>query len=689
MFAGQGSGIMLATYDDPGNSTAAQRLRPGTLRRILSYAKPHSRESALLLFLTLLDSLIIVSTPLLLKEIIDVGILQKDTTTLTVISLVVAGLALLDALLQLAQSWYAGRISQGVSYDLRVEAFTHVQRQPLAFFTRTQTGSLVSRLNTDVVGAQHALGTLLGSLSSVFTVVLVLGSMFYLSWLVSLFALLVLPVFMIPGALIGRRLTRYSREQMQMNAELGATIGERFNVAGAMLSKLFGRPRDEADLFAKRAGKVRSVGITWTVLSRLTVIIMTLLAAVVTALVYGLGGALVINGTFQVGTLVALAALLARLYGPITQLSSVQGDAHTAMVSFDRIFELLDLKPLITERDGAVELPAPDRGPAPEIAFDQVSFRYPRASEVSLASLESNALPADERSKEPPEVLHDVSFTVPPGKLTALVGPSGVGKTTATHLVSRLYDPTAGSVRIAGLDLRDVTLDSLRRTVGVVSQDAHLFHDTIRNNLTYARPGATEEELIEACRAAQIWDTISGLPSGLDTVAGDRGYRLSGGEKQRLALARLLLKAPSIVVLDEATAHLDSESEAAIQRALKTALRGRTSVVIAHRLSTIREADQILVFDEGRIRERGTHDELLAAGGLYAELYHTQFARQGANGSGPAPAAPAGADGRQPPEPAPQAAPGNMLFFDGSGPDDGGAPGGGVWHTTGQGPGGR
>ncbi len=688
MFAGQGSGIMLATYDDPGNSTAAQRLRPGTLRRILSYAKPHSRESVLLLVLTLLDSLIIVSTPLLLKEIVDVGILQKDTSTLTVVSLVVAGLAVLDALLQLAQSWYSGRISQGVSYDLRVQAFAHVQRQPLAFFTRTQTGSLVSRLNTDVVGAQHALGTLLGSLSSVFTLVLVLGSMFYLSWLVSLLALLILPLFMIPGALVGRRLTRYSREQMQMNAEMGATIGERFNVAGAMLSKLFGRPREEAELFAKRADKVREVGVTWTVLSRLTVIIMTLLAAVITALVYGLGGALVVNGTFQVGTLVALAALLARLYGPITQLSSVQGDAHTAMVSFDRIFELLDLKPLITEREGAVDLPAPDGAAAPEVAFEGVSFRYPPASEVSLASLESNALPADERAKETPEVLHDVSFTVPSGKLTALVGPSGVGKTTATHLVSRLYDPTAGSVRIAGQDLRDVTLDSLRSTVGVVSQDAHLFHDTIRNNLTYARPGATEEELIEACRAAQIWDTISSLPSGLDTVAGDRGYRLSGGEKQRLALARLLLKAPSIVVLDEATAHLDSESEAAIQRALKTALRGRTSVVIAHRLSTIREADQILVFDEGRIRERGTHDELLAAGGLYAELYHTQFARQAAGG-GPEPAVPGPVAER---EPAPQMAPGgpgHMVFFDGDGPDGGGAPGGGVWHTNGQGPGGR
>ncbi len=690
MFAGQGSGIMLATYDDPGNSTASQRLRPGTLRRILAYAKPHSRESVLLVLLTVLDSLIIVSTPLLLKEIIDVGILEKNTTVLTVISLVVAGLALLDAGLQLAQSWYSGRISQGVSYDLRVQAFTHVQRQPLAFFTRTQTGSLVSRLNTDVVGAQHALGTLLGSLSSVFTLVLVLGSMFYLSWLVSLVALVILPVFMIPGALVGRRLTRYSREQMQMNAEMGATIGERFNVAGAMLSKLFGRPREEARLFAERAEKVRKVGITWMVLSRLTVIIMTLLAAVVTALVYGLGGAMVVDGTFQVGTLVALAALLARLYGPITQLSSIQGEAHTAMVSFDRIFELLDLKPLITERENATDLPAPDDGAAPEITFDGVSFRYPKASEVSLASLESNALPADERAQESPEVLRDISFTAPSGKLTALVGPSGVGKTTATHLVSRLYDPSAGSVRIAGQDLRDVTLDSLRRTVGVVSQDAHLFHDTIRNNLEYARPGATEEELIEACRAAQIWDTISALPSGLDTVAGDRGYRLSGGEKQRLALARLLLKAPSIVVLDEATAHLDSESEAAVQRALKTALRGRTSVVIAHRLSTIREADQILVFDEGGIRERGTHEELLAAGGLYAELYHTQFARQAVNGSGSAPDEPGAAEERRPQETAPQMMPGGMVFFDGSGPDDGGgAPGGGVWHTNGPGPGGR
>jgi ATP-binding cassette subfamily B protein len=410
---------------------------------------------------------------------------------------------------------------------------------------------------------------------------------------------------------------------------MGSTMTERFNVAGAMLVKLFGRPDNESRVFADRAARVRDIGVTQAMYGSSLFIALTLLASLATAVVYGVGGDLVIRGAFQVGALVALAGLLSRLYGPITSLSNVQVNVMTALVSFDRVFEVLDLKPLIADRPDAVALtlPAPDGRPA-DVVFDDVSFRYPAASDVSLASLESIALPAPERTDANLGVLHDLSFTAPARQLTALVGPSGAGKTTITSLVSRLYDPDEGTVRIGGFDLRDVTQNSLHDVVGVVTQDAHLFHDTIRANLAYARPGATEQELVDACRAAQIWDLLSVLPDGLDTVVGDRGYRLSGGEKQRVALARLLLKAPAVVVLDEATAHLDSESEAAVQRALKTALTGRTSLVIAHRLSTIREADQILVIDEGRIRERGRHEELLAAGGLYAELYRTQFARQ-------------------------------------------------------------
>ncbi|MEU5951962.1 ABC transporter ATP-binding protein [Streptomyces sp. NPDC047525] len=597
--------------------------------------KSHKPAFAFLLLTTVVDSLIIVSTPLLLKVIIDEGILKDDAGVITTVALVVAGLAVVDAVAQLVQSYFSGRIGQGVSHDLRVEVFKHVQRQPMAFFTRTQTGLLASRLNGDVMLAQQALTTMLVSATSVLTVALVLAEMFYLSWIISLIAIAMLPLFIIPGIYVGRRLQHYSRAQMQANGELGGIINERFNVGGAMLAKLFGRPREEAAAFEARAGEVRQVGIIWTVYSRLSFVFMALLASLATALVYGVGGGLVLNDVFRIGTLVALAALLGRLYGPITQLSSLQSNALTAMVSFDRIFEVLDLKPLIEEKPDPVALAAPGSGPAPEIEFDQVSFRYPRASDVSLASLESNALSAVERAKETAEVLHGMTFRVPSGKLTALVGPSGGGKTTATHLVSRLYDPTSGSVRIDGHDLRDVSLDSLRDVVGVVSQDAHFYHDTIRVNLSYARPDATQRDLLRACDAAQIGDLIRSLPSGLDTVVGDRGFRLSGGEKQRLALARLLLKAPSIVVLDEATAHLDSESEAAIQLALTTALRDRTSLVIAHRLSTIREADQILVIDEGVVRESGTHEELLAAGGLYSELYHTQFNRPSTNGAGP------------------------------------------------------
>ena len=497
-----------------------------------------------------------------------------------------------------------------------------------------------------MVGAQQAItSTLSGVVSNLLSLVVILITLFYLSWLVSLIALAMIPLFILPARLVGRRMQRLTRESMQLNAEMSSTMTERFNVAGAMLVKLFGRPREETDAFSLRAGQVRDIGVVTAMYGQVFFVALTLLASLVTAVVYGLGGTLVINGTFQIGTLVALTTLLGRVYGPITSLSNVQISVMTALVSFDRVFEVLDLKPLIADKPDAVSLPrsaappAAEPGttgntiqdaPAPEIEFAGVSFRYPSASEVSLASLESIALPAPERRDAGAGVLHEVSFRAPPGRLTALVGPSGAGKTTITALAARLYDPNSGTVRIGGYDLRDVTQESLHNVVGVVTQDAHLFHDTIRANLTYARPEATELELIGACEAAQIWDLISSLPDGLDTVVGDRGYRLSGGEKQRVAVARLLLKAPSVVVLDEATAHLDSESEVAVQRALKTALAGRTSLVIAHRLSTIREADQILVVDAGRITERGTHAELLEAGGLYADLYHTQFAGQAA-----------------------------------------------------------
>ena len=620
------------------DSITRQRIKPGTVKRIIPYARRYRWPLALVVFLTALDSVITVANPLILGWIIDKGILPRHLSVVVWLASIAAGLALLDTIVIYTQAWTSARIGQGLVYNLRTQVFSHVQRQPLAFFTRAQTGSLVSRLNTDVIGAQQAITSLLSQVvSGALTLILVLAAMFALSWQISLISLVAIPCFVLPGRLIGRRLQRLAREQMQLDAELGSMMNERFNVAGALLSKLYGRPDEEEGIFARRAGRVRDVSIMTSMYSRSFFLVIALLAALIFALVYGLGGDLAIDGTIQLGTLVAMVTLLGRLYGPIGQLTNLQLNVLTALVSFDRVFEVLDLKPLIAQRPGAVALtaPTPGNGGAPQIEFEDVSFRYPTATEVSLPSLESIARPAPERGDDG-WTLRDVSFLAPAGKLTALVGPSGAGKTTITLLVPRLYDPSEGTVQIGGQDIRDLTLKSLHDTVGVVTQDAHLFHDTIRANLAYARPGATERELIEACEAARIWDLISSLPNGLDTVAGDRGYRFSGGEKQRVALARLLLKAPAIVVLDEATAHLDSESEAAIQQALKTALTGRTSLVIAHRLSTVRDADQILVVDQGRIREQGTHEDLLTAGGLYAELYRTQFARQPGRPSEPA-----------------------------------------------------
>jgi ATP-binding cassette subfamily B protein len=642
---GHGGQIMMMRGFARDPSVTKQKLKPGTVRRIAGYARRYRWDLAIFLAAAALDAVITVSYPVLLGLIIDRGIIPKRTDVVLAVAGIAAGLAVFDGFLSLVQRWYNARVGESLIYDLRTEVFTHVQQQPIAFFTRAQTGSLVSRLNSDVIGAQQALTSTLSSVvSSALQLILVLAAMLYFSWLVTVIALVLIPIFLIPARLVGRRLQRLTRESMQLDAAMGSTMTERFNVAGAMLVKLFGRPREESATFGGRAARVRDIGVVQAMYGSALFIALTLLASLSTAIVYGVGGTLVIRGAFQIGTLVTLALLLSRLYGPITSLSNVQVNVMTALVSFDRVFEVLDLRPLIEDRPGAVPLRLAGAdgngqagGQAPDITFDHVWFRYPPASEVSLASLESITLPMPERADANLGVLHDVSFTAPAGQLTALVGPSGAGKTTITHLVARLYDPDQGAVRVGGTDIREVTQESLHDAVGVVTQDAHLFHDTIRANLAYARPGATEQELIEACKAAQIWDLISVLPDGLDTVVGDRGYRLSGGEKQRVALARLLLKAPAVVVLDEATAHLDSESEAAVQRALKAALAARTSLVIAHRLSTIREADQILVIDAGRVRERGTHDELLAAGDLYAELYQTQFARQEAAQAGQLP----------------------------------------------------
>jgi ATP-binding cassette subfamily B protein len=600
-------------------SVTEQKLPPGTWRRIASYARPYRRIVILFLVLVAAGAGLGVVNPLLLGYIIDWGIVPGKLRVVVWLAVAAAGVALADAVLTMTQRWFSARLGEGLIYDLRTEVFDHVQRMPLAFFVRAQTGSLVSRLNNDVIGAQRALTTTLSSVvSNVLSLVIVLVTMLVLSWQITLVALLLLPIFIFPAKYVGSRLRRVTKEQMRLDADMSQMMTERFNVGGAMLAKLYGRAGEESDAFRDRAERVRDMGVIQAMYSRVFFTALTLVAALATAMVYGLGGGFVILSGLQVGTLVSIAALLTRLYGPLTALSNVHVDVMTALVSFERVFEVLDIEPMIAERADAGELVGGGR-----IEFDDVHFRYPAPEEVSLASLESLTR-ADEAP--PQEVLSGVSFTAEPGQMVALVGASGAGKTTITHLAARLYDATAGAVRIGGQDVRDVTLASLAEQVGVVTQEAHLFHDSIRANLALARPEAGEEKMSEAMRQAQLHRLLDELPDGLDTVVGDRGYRLSGGEKQRLAIARLLLKEPEIVVLDEATAHLDSESEAAVQRALAAALAGRTSLVIAHRLATIRAADEILVVSGGRIVERGRHAELLARGGAYAELYRTQFA---------------------------------------------------------------
>src|SRR5579884_845183 len=600
-------------------SVTGQKLAPGTLRRIFRFAAPYRGQLIGLVVMLAADSAIGVVNPLLFREIINRGIVRHDGGLVVTLAAVAAGLALFDTGLSLGERWFSARIGEGLIFDMRTRVFSHIQRMPIAFFTRTQTGALVSRLDNDVLGAQSAFtGTFSSVIGNVLTVTFTMAAMFSLSWQITLVALVLLPMFVLPARRVGRRLQAITRESYNLNAAMTATMTERFNVAGALLTKLFGRPEAEDSSFARRAGRVRDIGVISAMYSQVFFASLMLTAALATALVYGWGGWMAVKGALDVGTVVALTAYLTRLYGPLTSLSNVNVDVMTALVSFERVFEVLDLAPMVDDKPEAVELPAT----ADTIEFDHVDFRYPTASQVSLASLEAVAT-LDATPDKP--VLHSVTFRAEAGEMVALVGPSGAGKTTISQLVTRMYDVTGGAVRIGDHDVRDVTQRSLRSAIGVVTQDAHLFHDTIRANLTYARPDATDEDLVTALQAAQIWDLIADLPDGLDTVVGDRGYRLSGGEKQRVAIARLLLKAPSIVVLDEATAHLDSESELAVQQALATALSGRTSLVIAHRLSTVRQADKILVVDDGRIVEMGNHKTLLAAGGLYAELYRTQF----------------------------------------------------------------
>jgi ATP-binding cassette subfamily B protein len=605
------------------SSVGQQRVGRALVWRILGYARPYRGLVIVFLVTLVLASLLSVAQPLLFRRIVDAGISAQDAQVVTTTAIAVAVLAIADAGLGLISRWFSARIGEGLIYDLRTQVYTHVQEQSIAFFTRAQTGALISRLNNDVIGAQQAFtSTLGGVLGNIISLTIVLITMFVLSWQVTLASLILVPLFLLPARFMGRRLQSMTREQMQVNSDMSAQMSERFNVAGALLVKLFGRPADESATFAGRAVRVRDIGIKIAMANRWFFTALTLVAALATAVAYGLGGNLVINGVLTLGTLIALVGLLAQLYGPLTALSNVRVDVMTALVSFERVFEVLDLPPMVRDTPDARPLPP---GPL-DVRLRHVDFSYPRAAEVSLASLE--AIAREDSGLGGLPVLIDVDLFVTAGTMTALVGPSGSGKSTIASLITRLHDPTSGSVELGEMDLRQASLASIHSAVGVVTQDSHLFHDTIRANLQYARPEATDAEILAACSAAQIGDLIEALPDGLSTVVGDRGYRLSGGEKQRIAIARLLLKAPRVVILDEATAHLDSESEAAVQAALDVALQGRTSLVIAHRLSTIRQADQILVLAGGRIVERGTHEALLARGAVYADLYRTQFATQ-------------------------------------------------------------
>jgi len=594
------------------------KLKPGTIRRIFSYSSNYRIDLIFFVITVIIDAVLVISTPLLLKDLIDKGVIPKDSSVVVRLSLLVGVIALANAAINMWNRWYSAKIGEGLIYDLRSQVFNHVQKQSIAFFTRTQTGALITRINSDVIGAQRAFtSTLSGLVSNILTLILVVGTMITLNWQITLISLALLPIFLAPTKWVGKRLQNYTRDSYGLNADMSSAMTERFNVSGALLVKLYGNIDAESRVFRTKARKVADIGISMAMLNTFFFISLMSIASIATAIAYGVGGTLAISGSLSVGSLIAITTLLVRLYGPLTALSNVRVDVMGALVSFERVFEVLDLEPMVKNSPNAIEW----RGREPEITFENVSFAYPKANEISLASLEAVAKP---EIIESGEILKDISFTVKPGTLTAIVGPSGAGKTTISALVPRLYDVTKGAIKIDGIDLREIEMDSLRAGIGVVMQDSHLFHETIAENLRYAKPNATESELISACKSAQIWDLISTLPNGFDTLVGERGHRLSGGEKQRLAIARLLLKSPSIVILDEATAHLDSENESLVQEALKEALKGRTSIVIAHRLSTVKDADQILVLDQGRIVEIGKHEELVSKNGLYSEL----FARQ-------------------------------------------------------------
>jgi len=605
-----------------------QKIKPGTTRRTLAVAAPHSAMLLLFLVVVIASASISIANPLIYREIINEGILKQNVPFIVRLALMIAGLGVLEAALGLLLTYMATHIGAAVVLSLRTRLFEHVQGMPLAFFSRTQTGALVNRLVTDTGGARTAFTDVLSNVAgNAVTVALVVAAMIALSWRITLIVLVLLPLFVLPARYWGRRIQAVTRELYDVGAAMSSVMVERFNVAGALLAKLFGRPAEDVRTFEGKAAQLSQAGVKAALYGRMFGTMLLLMASFATALAYGWGGVLAARHALDLGTVVALVSLLARLYAPLTGLSNVQVTIMTALVSFERVFEVMDLTPMIQEKAHATALAS---GPM-RLAFEHVAFRYPSAAEVSLASLESIAVP---EKRAPRTVLHDVDFVAEPGQLVALVGPSGAGKTTISQLIPRLYDVQSGAIRINGVDVRDTTLQSLRDRIGVVTQDAHLFHDTIRANLLYARPDATDEQIRSALRDAQILELVDSLPDGLDTMVGERGYRFSGGEKQRLAIARLLLKAPDLVVLDEATAHLDSTSEAAVQQALERALTGRTAIVIAHRLSTVLKADQILVVQEGRIVQRGTHERLSAVPGLYAQLYQRQFLAQEAAQTG-------------------------------------------------------
>jgi ATP-binding cassette subfamily B protein len=622
-------------------SVTQQHISKETLKRIFGFAKPYRKPIAAFLLLIIVDAALGAILPMVYKEIIDTGIADKNLRLVIGLAVLCAGMAIADAGITLAEAWYTTKIGEGLIYDLRVKVFDHVQKMPLAFFSRTQTGALVQRLNGDVLGAQQAFtSTLSNVVSNILTVVFVLAAMFSMSWLITLISLVLLPLIVIPFKVVGTKIAAITTEQYNLNAAMAQNMTEHFNVGGAQLVKNYGRPETETKNFSKAAHRVRKIDMKSSMYAAIFRVTLLLIASIASAIVYGLGGGMAITGGLTVGIIVALTSYLARLYAPLTALSNIQVDIMTTLVSFDRIFEVLDLKPMVQDKADAKHLKikvdnvdddetsntsdTPDTHThpvAPGITLSHVDFHYPSADEVSLASLESVARLS---ATIPGEILKDVTFEVPSGQLTALVGPSGAGKTTISQLISRMYDVTGGSITIGGIDVRDITQASLHDAIGVVTQDAQLFHDSLRSNLLFAKPDASDEEIRVALERAQASFALD-LPDGIDTVVGDRGYRLSGGERQRIAIARLLLKAPAIVILDEATAHLDSESEAEVQAALDEALVGRTSLVIAHRLSTVRNATNIVVLDHGQIVEQGTHTQLLANGGLYSELYHIQF----------------------------------------------------------------